>query len=304
MTKIICTIGPASKSESVLTQMIKEGMSVARINFSHGTYKEIKERVNTIRKVSKHLRKNILIFADLQGPKIRIGRFKNDKVFLTPNQKFIITTKELKGDKNKVSVDYKELPKFIKPKDKLFLDDGKIELVVEKVKDEDIICKVIEGGVLSSRKGLTVKEKFLPLEPITQEDKKDIEFALSLGINWFAQSFVRKKEDVLKLKEYLRSLDKNKKFFVIAKIEDAFGYKNIDGILEVADGVMVARGDLGVSVERALVPIIQKEIIEKTNKAKKLDIIATQMLETMVENPYPTRAEVNDVAVAVMQGAD
>ncbi|MCS7232056.1 MAG: pyruvate kinase, partial [Elusimicrobiota bacterium] len=139
MTKIICTIGPASKSESVLTQMIKEGMSVARINFSHGTYKEIKERINKIRKVSKNLRKNIPIFADLQGPKIRIGRFKNDKVFLTPNQKFIITTKELKGDKNKVSVDYKELPKFIKPKDKLFLDDGKIELVVEKVKGEDII---------------------------------------------------------------------------------------------------------------------------------------------------------------------
>ncbi|MEN3013476.1 MAG: pyruvate kinase [Endomicrobiia bacterium] len=303
MTKIICTIGPASEDKKVLKEMIKAGMSMARINFSHGSYEEIKRRVNNIKKVSKVLKKKIPIFADLQGPKIRIGKIKNDKLLLNIGDEFVITTKEIQKD-YKVSVDYKLLPKFVKPKDKIFIDDGKIELEVIRVKNEEIICKVVVGGVVSSRKGITVRNKFLPLDAVTQEDKKDIEFALSLGITWFAQSFVREAKNVEELKEYLKSLDKTKKFFIIAKIEDMYGYKNIDEIIKVADGVMVARGDLGVSVERALVPILQKEIIEKTNKAKKLDIVATQMLETMVENPYPTRAEVNDVAVAVMQKAD
>lgn len=303
-TKIICTIGPSSEKVSILKQLIKSGMSIARINFSHGSYEDIKRRVKNIRKVSSILNKKLNILADLQGPKIRIGKFKKNKVFLEFGKKFILTTKDIYGDKNIVSVDYKLLPNYVKKNDKIFLDDGKIELLVLKVNNENIICKIIEAGELSSRKGLIVKGKSLPLPSITLEDKKDAKFAVSLGIKWFAQSFVRKKEDVIELRRYLKSLDKKRKFFIIAKIEDLQGYKNIDEIIKVADGVMVARGDLGVSVERALVPIIQKEIIKKTNKAKKLDIVATQMLETMIDKPYPTRAEVNDVAVAVMQGAD
>lgn len=303
-TKIICTIGPSSENIKILRQMIKSGMSIARINFSHGSYEDIKRRVKNIRKVSSILDKKITILADLQGPKIRIGKFKNNKVFLEVGRQFVLTTKDIYGDKNIVSVDYKLLPNYIKKNDKIFLDDGKIELLVLEVNKENIICKITKAGELSSRKGLIVKGKFLPLPSITFEDKKDAKFAVSLGINWFAQSFVRKKENVIELRNYLKSLDKKSRFSIIAKIEDLEGYKNIDEIIKVADGVMVARGDLGVSVERALVPIIQKEIIKKTNKHRRLDIVATQMLETMIDNPYPTRAEVNDVAVAVMQGAD
>ncbi len=303
-TKIICTIGPSSEDLRVLKELVLAGMSIARINFSHGSYKDIERRVKNIRKVASNLKKKIVILADLQGPKIRIGKFKNEKVYLQVGEKFIITSREVLGDENFVSVDYKQLPEYISKGDRIFLSDGEIELFVLDVKKQDIICKVIQGGILSSRKGLTLRGKTLPLPAITEEDKKDIKFALELNISWFAQSFVRKPQDVLELRNYLKSLAPKKKFFIIAKIEDAEGYKNIDEIIKVSDGVMVARGDLGVSVERAVVPIIQKEIIEKTNKEQKLDIVATQMLESMINNPYPTRAEVNDVAVAVLQGAD
>ncbi|MCX7916932.1 MAG: pyruvate kinase, partial [bacterium] len=299
-TKIICTIGPASESKDILEKLIEEGMAIARINFSHASHKEFKNKVEKIRKISK----SIPILADLQGPKVRIGHVKNNKIYLKTGQKFILTTEETTSSENKVYVDFEELHNYLNKEDRIFLDDGKIELKVEKVKGKEIICKVIMGGILSSRKGVTILNKTIPLPGLTEQDYKDVSFALSIGIEYFAQSFVRKGEDVINLRNFLLNYNPSKKYFIIAKIEDYFGYKNIDEIIEVSDGIMVARGDLGVSVERALVPLIQKEIIEKCSKAKKVDIVATQMLDSMVENPFPTRAEVNDVAVAVFQGAD
>ncbi|MCX8082189.1 MAG: pyruvate kinase [bacterium] len=303
-TEIVCTIGPVSDSVKILKELVDAGMSMARVNFSHGDRKEIIRKVRNIMQVRSIKGKKLPILADLQGPKIRIGHFKKTKIYLKTGQRFIITTRKITGTIKSVSVDYENLHKYVMKDDSIFLDDGKIELKIDRVKNTDIVCEVIVGGELSSRKGISVVGKTLPLPGITEQDYRDAEFAVSLGITYFAQSFVRKADDVVKLKEFLIRCNPANRYFVIAKIEDYNGYKNIDSIIEVSDGIMVARGDLGVSVQRALVPLIQKEIIEKCNKANKLDIVATQMLDSMTENPYPTRAEVNDVAVAVMQGAD
>ncbi len=304
--QIIATIGPASSDRRTLKEMIKAGMSVVRINFSHGKHKDIERYCKDIKQISATLHKQIKILADLQGPKIRIGKIKSEPILLETGKTFILTTRPIIGTKKSVSVDYKELHRYVSKNDKIFLDDGKIELKVAKVQNEKIICKIIIGGALSSRKGLNLYRKTLPLPAVTDEDKRDAIFAVNhCGIRYFAQSFVRKPEDVLELKKIIASVSNSlQNFHIIAKIEDYEGYKNIDKIIKVADGIMVARGDLGVSVERALVPLIQKEIIEKCNSARKPDIVTTQMLESMIYNPYPTRAEINDVAVAVMQGAD
>lgn len=302
-TKIICTIGPASSDKKIIKELICSGMAVARINFSHGKQEEIVQRIKTIHEISKQLNKKIKILGDLQGPKIRIGYFKTSHINLIKGQDFCFTTEKIIGDSKIVSIDFENFHKCICPKDKIFLDDGKLELEVQNVQEKKIFCKVIVGGELSSRKGVNVLDKKLPLPGVTKQDITDLEFGAKIGMDWFAHSFVREAGHILEVKDLLSKFGA-RKTFVIAKIEDREGFENLDKIISVSDGIMVARGDLGVSVKRELVPLLQKHIIEKTNAAKKTDIVATQMLDTMINNPYPTRAEVNDVAVAVMQGAD
>ncbi|MBN1621594.1 MAG: pyruvate kinase [Endomicrobiales bacterium] len=302
-TKIICTIGPSSHNPPTLKKMILEGMSIARINLSHMQHKDIKSRLNTIQRASSETGRKIRVFADLQGPKIRIGYFNKNSIFLKENSTFTITTDNITGSASKTSVDYKELPRYVKKNEQIFLADGKIELKVISVSQKSIKTKVITGGEISHRKGLSVKNKNLPLPGITEKDRKDLEFCIETGITWYAHSFVRKAEHVEELRDLLKHLG-IKRPYIIAKIEDSQGFKNIDSIIKVSDSIMIARGDLGVSVDRAIVPIIQKSIINKCNKAGKPEIVATQMLQSMVYNPTPTRSEVNDVAVSVMQGAD
>lgn len=303
-TKIICTLGPASGKVEIIEQMIKSGMDIARLNFSHGSYEQHKKYFNILRKVSNNLHTYIGILQDLQGPKIRIGKFApvTKTIILEQEQRFILTTENYPGNKNKVSVDYNNLHKYIYPNDRIFLDDGKIELLVKKVVgDRDIVCEVIIGGELSERKGVTVLNKRLPLPVITQQDINDLNFGIKLGVDYVAVSFTRKKENILQIKKLL---GKNNSILVIAKIEDAEGVNNIDSIIDVSDEIMIARGDMGVCLPRAEVPIVQKEIIRKCRKAGKPVIVATQMLDSMTTNFHPTRAEVNDVANSVLDGAD
>ena len=302
-TKIICTIGPASDNSRTLEKLILAGMSIARLNFSHSQPDDIHRIIKKIRSASTRMKKKIIILGDLQGPKIRIGHFRKNFVSLPENRKFIFTTDGVTGDSGMVSVDYPGLPKYVSRHDRIFLDDGKIELRVERVSGKRIKCRVIMGGKVFSRKGLTVFNKKLPLPGVTRQDMIDLRFGINSGIDWFAHSFVRNAGSIIELKKIAATYGK-KSIFVVAKIEDKEGFQNIDGIIKVSDGVMVARGDLGVSVERALVPLLQKRIIEKCKSADKLNIVATQILESMILNPYPTRAEVNDVAMAVMQGVD
>ena len=303
-TKIICTMGPASEKPVTIEKMIKSGMDIARLNFSHGNHEEHRERINIIQKVSNKLSKNIGIMQDLQGPKIRIGKFKPgiQNIILQPGEKYILTTENCpEGDKNKVNVDYKELHRYLTKNDRIFLDDGKIELLVKKVINRNIECEVVVGGELSERKGVSLPDKHLPQPVITQQDINDLYFGMKIGVNYVAVSFTRKKENILKIRKLLRN---NNKISLIAKIEDAEGLSNINSIIDVSDGIMIARGDLGVCLPRAEVPLIQKEIIRKCRKSGKPVIVATQMLDSMTTNLHPTRAEVNDVANGVLDGAD
>jgi len=301
-TKIICTLGPASSDQHTIEALIGAGMSVARLNFSHRKLNELAGTVRKIRLASKRANKKIIIMGDLQGPKIRIGYFKTAMINLSENHDFIFTPDKIIGNQHIVSVDYTDLYKYLLPKDRIFLDDGKIELEVKRVRTKQIQCRVIVGGPLSARKGLSVLNKQLPLPGITPQDAIDLKCGIQCGMDWFAHSFVRQACHVTELKELARS-NGAKKLFVISKIEDSEGVENIDEIIKVSDGIMVARGDLGVSMDRALVPLLQKQITEKCNKAHRLDIVATQVMDSMISHPYPTRAEVNDVAVAVMQGS-
>lgn len=299
-TKIIATIGPSCDNSEVLLNMIKEGVYGFRINFSHSSHQDIFNRFSIIRKVFKISKRKEFIFGDIQGPKIRLGQIKSFKVNF--EDKIFITSKDSKRDRF-IFVDYPDFLKHINKGDRIFIDDGKVELLVEDVRNDHALCRVIMGGTIHPRKGVSVVNKKLPLPSLTEKDIQDLEFALNIGMNKFAISFVRSKKNVEDVRKYLYKIKKND-FFLISKIEDREGFENIDEIISVSDAVMVARGDLGVSVNRSVVPIIQKEIIDKCSRNKVPDIVATQMLETMTFNPYPTRAEVNDVAVAVIQGAD
>ena len=302
-TKIICTMGPASEKPDIIEKMIKSGMDIARLNFSHGSYEQHKKLFHTIRKASNKLNKQIGIMQDLQGPKIRIGKFKPEinKIVLQPGEKFILTTEDSSIAKNRVTVDYKELHRYLAKNDRIFLDDGKIELLVKKVINRNIECEVVVGGELSERKGVIIPGKILPLPVITQQDINDLNFGMKLGVNYVAVSFTRKKENIIKIKNLL---GKNNHISIVAKIEDAEGVSNIDGIIDVSDAIMIARGDMGVCLPRAEVPLIQKELIRKCRQAGKPVIVATQMLDSMITNVHPTRAEVNDVANSVLDGAD
>ncbi len=302
-TKIIATMGPATQSKEVIKQMILEGLDVCRINFSHGDYNSIKETVNTIRSLNKELGTFVGILGDLQGPKLRIGMIKNGSVVLPNDAELILTTKECEGDEHKIYINYPQFPKDVKKGEKVLLDDGKIQLeVIETDGVENVKCKVISGGVLSSKKGVNLPNTKISLPSLTIKDLRDLDFALEHDFDWIGLSFVRSVTDIVELKEIIRN--KNKSSRVVAKIEKPEALKEIDQIINVSDAVMVARGDLGVELPMEQVPLIQKKIVEKCIKASKPVIIATQMMESMIENYAPTRAEVNDVANAVMDGAD
>ena len=299
-TKIICTIGPACESEEKLKQLILAGMNVARFNFSHGTHEEHEAKFIRLRNLRIAMNMPIGTLLDTKGPEIRLRDFKDGKVVLNRGQKFTLTTRELVGDGSIGSVTYKGLPGDVAPGSHILIDDGLIGLVVDEVKDTDILCTVENGGPVSNHKGINIPDVDLSMPFISDQDRSDIEFGCRLGYDFIACSFTRAADDV---REIRKILDRHEsKMQVIAKIESMQGVRNIDEILDVADGVMVARGDLGVEVPLEEVPIIQKNIIRKAQEKGKIVITATQMLDSMMHNPRPTRAETTDVANAIYDG--
>lgn len=300
-TKIVCTLGPATDNEEVLRQMMLEGMNVARCNFSHATYDEHKKRMDMIKKLRKEVGQPVAILLDTKGPEVRVKNFKDGRVTLEEGQLFTLTADEVEGTKDKVSVTYNRLYEDLEVGMRVLIDDGLIEMTVEQVDRTDIVCRVINGGVVSNHKGVNVPDVDLSMPYISDKDREDILFGISQDVDFIAASFVQKKEDILQLR---RLLEKNggSDIKIIAKIENAQGVTNIDDIIEVSDGIMVARGDMGVEIPYEEVPVIQKKIIKKVYRTGKQVITATQMLESMIKNPRPTRAETTDVANAVYDG--
>ncbi len=301
-TKIVATIGPASNSEGMLGRLIDAGMNVARLNFSHGTHEEHAAVMRRIRKVAAEKKVPVAVLQDLAGPKIRIGKIAAGTVQLKSGEKFVITSDEVRGDSTCVSSNYKTLPQELQPEDQILLADGSIELRVTMIEKNDIICKVIVGGELSSNKGLNLPSRTLAIAAFTDKDRRDLDFGLEQGVDYVAMSFVRRPEDIEEIKKIM--LRKKISVPIIAKIEKHEAIKNIDAILAAVDGIMVARGDLAVETSLEKVPLAQKMLIQKCNQACKPVITATQMLKSMVESPRPTRAEANDVANAVIDGTD
>lgn len=300
-TKIICTMGPASDDDTVLRNLMLAGMDVARINFSHGTHEEALEKMERIKRIREELDLPVAILLDTKGPEIRLKQFKGGKAFLKAGDQFTLHTDDVEGDDTKVSITYKNLPKEIKAGTKLLIDDGLIELEAVSVKGTKIICEVKSGGPVSDSKGVNVPNVSLKMPYMSQKDIDDILFGIEQDVDFVAASFVRTQEDVLEIRKLL---DKNggKNIRIIAKIENSEGVENIDEILKASNGVMVARGDMGVEIPLELLPVIQKRIIKKTYRAGKVVITATQMLDSMIRNPRPTRAEVTDVANAIYDG--
>ena len=300
-TKIVCTLGPATDNEEVLRQMMLEGMNVARCNFSHATYDEHKKRMDMIKKLRKEVGQPVAILLDTKGPEVRVKNFKDGRVTLEEGQLFTLTADEVEGTKDKVSVTYNRLYEDLEVGMRVLIDNGLIEMTVEQVDRTNIVCRVINGGVVSNHKGVNVPDVDLSMPYISDKDREDILFGISQDVDFIAASFVQKKEDILQLR---RLLEKNggSDIKIIAKIENAQGVTNIDDIIEVSDGIMVARGDMGVEIPYEEVPVIQKKIIKKVYRTGKQVITATQMLESMIKNPRPTRAETTDVANAVYDG--
>ncbi|HIU48865.1 MAG TPA: pyruvate kinase [Candidatus Avimonoglobus intestinipullorum] len=300
-TKIICTMGPASDDDTVLRNLMLAGMDVARINFSHGTHEEALEKMERIKRIREELDLPVAILLDTKGPEIRLKQFKGGKAFLKAGDQFTLHTDDVEGDDTKVSITYKNLPKEIKAGTRLLIDDGLIELEAVSVKGTKIICEVKSGGPVSDSKGVNVPNVSLKMPYMSQKDIDDILFGIEQDVDFVAASFVRTQEDVLEIRKLL---DKNggKNIRIIAKIENSEGVENIDEILKASNGVMVARGDMGVEIPLELLPVIQKRIIKKTYRAGKVVITATQMLDSMIRNPRPTRAEVTDVANAIYDG--
>ena len=296
-------MGPASTPPHVLEEMIKAGVDICRINFSHGNYDDVKNAITTIRAINKKLKLNVGILADLQGPKLRIGEVENNSVELINGNEIIITTEKCIGTAEKVYITYQQFPKDVAVGDSVLIDDGKIFLQVTATNRKDEVkAKIISGGNLSSKKGVNLPNTKISLPCLTEKDIADLDFALENEVEWIGLSFVRAATDIVDLKDLI--FKKNKKARVIAKIEKPEAIREIDNIIDMADGIMVARGDLGVELPMEQVPMIQKMLVEKCLKASKPVIIATQMMESMITNFSPTRAEVNDVANAVMDGAD
>ncbi len=300
-TKIICTIGPASSSKEVFTKLCKAGLNVARLNFSHGTHAEQQAKVDTIKKVREKLNLPIALLLDTKGPEYRIKTFKNDRVTLDDGQEFIFTIDEIEGDQNKVSVNYKGLVNDLTVGDKILVNNGLIVCEVINITKTDVITKVIHGGELSNRKSMSFPNKVLHQKYLSEQDKQDILFGIKNGFSYIAASFVSCKQDLLDLKEFLYA-NGGENISVIAKIENRAGVNNIEEICSECEGIMVARGDLGVEVPFIELPAIQKYLITKCRLLGKRVITATEMLESMIYNPRPTRAEISDVANAVYDG--
>lgn len=302
-TKIVCTLGPASDSEEVLTQLVENGLNVCRFNFSHGSHEEQKARMDTAKKVREKLNLPIALLLDTKGPEIRTGNFADPEVLLEQGDQFIITMDEVLGTKEKCTVSYKGLINDVKVGDTILIDDGLVGLRVTEIKDQDIICVVENSGIVKNHKGVNLPGVKINLPALTEKDISDIEFGIEQGIDFIAASFVRKASDVLAIREILENNNATH-IQIISKIENQEGVENLDEILQVSDGLMVARGDLGVEVPTEEIPIIQKNMIKKCNELGKPVITATQMLDSMIRNPRPTRAEVTDVANAIYDGTD
>ena len=300
-TKIIATIGPSSSDINILKEMIIAGVDVVRLNFSHGEKEFHKQIIKNVRKISEELQAPICILQDLQGPKIRVGEILNDSIELKDNEELKIISKNVVGDSRVISID-NDILYDIKFNERILIDDGKIELRVISSSKNEVLTKIIRGGILLPRKGINFPESNISVSSITEKDIEDLHFGLDNDVDWIALSFVRSEKDIKLLRKMIR--ERGKKTRIIAKIEKPQAIKNIDKIIKASDGLMVARGDLGVEMPMESVPIHQKKIVNKCNKAYKPVIIATQMLESMVEQKTPTRAESNDVANAVLDGAD
>lgn len=303
-TKIVCTMGPNTNNRDLMKKLMQNGMDVARFNFSHGDHEEQKGRMDLLKELREELHTNTAILLDTKGPEIRTGVLKEGrKVMLQAGDTFVLTTEQIEGDAHKVSITYDGLVRDVESGKKILIDDGLIELNVTGKTENEIICEVINGGELGEKKGVNVPNVAVRLPAITEKDKDDIRFGVEQGVDFIAASFVRNAECVLEIKAYLKEL--NAPYIpIIAKVENAEGIKNIDEIIRAADGIMVARGDLGVEIPAEEVPYLQKMIIQKCNSNFKTVITATQMLDSMMRNPRPTRAEVTDVANAVYDGTD
>jgi len=303
-TKIVATLGPATSSKEVLKGMLDEGANVFRINFSHADYKDVEERVKMIRELNEEYGYNASILADLQGPKLRVGVMK-EEVIVNPGDEIIFATGErFEGTKERVYMTYDNFPQDAKPGERILLDDGKLIFeVVSTDKKKEVVAKVIQGGPLKSKKGVNLPNTNISQPALTEKDVEDAIFACKLGVDWIALSFVRHAEDLMELEELIKK-NSDHKIPIIAKIEKPEGVANIDKIVAYCDGLMVARGDLGVEIPAEEVPLVQKQLVLRAKKARIPVIIATQMMETMINSLTPTRAEVNDVGNSVMDGAD
>ena len=300
-TKIICTIGPASESEEVLTAMCKAGMDTARLNFSHGTHEEHLQKIQTLKKVREKLGIPLPIMLDTKGPEYRLGTFENHKIELKEGDTFILTSDQIVGNQERVSVSYDKLPQELTVGEKILINDGLVEVIVKEIDGNDIICTVKQGGVLSDRKSMNFPGKIMKHEYLSEQDKADLLFGIENGVDFVAASFVSNKQNALDLRKFLNDHG-GREISIIAKIENPDGVKNLDEICEVVGGVMVARGDLGVEIPFEEVPAVQKMMTSKCRIMGKRVVTATEMLESMIENPRPTRAEASDVANAVYEG--
>lgn len=300
-TKIVCTLGPASRSEAVLKDMLLAGMNVARLNFSHSDHAEHRDAIVRFRKVRDSLGLSAAVLLDTKGPEIRLRDFENDSVVLEQGQTFTLTTRQMIGNRETCAVSYAGLPSQVKPGASILIDDGRVELKVQEAKGPDIICQVETGGKISNRKGVNVPNTHLDLEYLSEADKRDLLFGIENDVDYVAASFVRTPQDVIDLRNFLKEHG-GESIKIISKIENLEGIDNFQQILEHSDGIMVARGDMGVEVDFARLPGIQKRFIRACCQAGKIVITATQMLESMVTNPTPTRAEITDVANAVFDG--
>ena len=302
-SKIVCTIGPATRSLRMIHKLLLAGMDVARLNFSHGTPAEHAQSFSMLREAAAAFQKPIAILVDLQGPKIRTGALAGGgSVALRAGQQFVITTAKILGDSTRVSTTFHPLPREVKAGDRILLSDGLIALRVERIRKQEVICQVVNGGLLGEHQGINLPGVKLRVPALTDKDRKDLRFALAHGADYIAVSFVRRPEDVLLAKSLIRRAKKDTP--VIAKLEKPEAIENLEAILRASEGVMVARGDLGVEMSPECVPVVQKNIIAKAREFRRPVITATQMLESMIENPRPTRAEASDVANAIFDGSD
>lgn len=302
-TKIVCTIGPVTESEEMIRELILAGMNVARLNFSHGSYEEHKRRIDRIKRVREELRKPVAIMLDTKGPEVRLGYFKDGKAEIEKGQRFILTIRDIQGDNTQCSISYKELPEEVSEGSRILIADGVIELKVISKDKSDVICEVVNGGTLADRKNVNIPGATSKLPAITEKDINDLVFGINNEVDYVAASFIRRAADVLEIRKILE--ENNGRFIqIISKIENQEGVDNCDEILNVSDGLMVARGDLGVEVPPEDMPLLQKMLIKKANEKGKPVITATQMLDSMIRNPRPTRAEVTDVANSILDGTD